>query len=1110
MLYSQNHQSFPKLSKAMENYGVEDAVITLALEYLDTSKERNNSLLERIPVQSYVNDWFKKENFSNAVKREIISMNKSELTERYVLLIQAMYMENSGEFINFIYDIWGDLGKHDKEIIEILQSRYGDKAKACWCAIFVMYFNNKYNSFRNDYINPQVCIDAVDFAVNPRIKALLCALALNMTEIPENRSLMEKLFTKPKENPIVVKALEYISDLAKVNSDIEVQIALAEGSYFSDKMKQQFIANFSKANSYKITKYAFNKLVNHDRISNLILEIPECVDSKFIRNISIDIGVSKLKEYFGLIAVKYTDEYVNAMNTVPDISIAKQMEDIIIQSNPKYIAKENALKEKTRVRISKGIADCFPNNKEQIRKYLMGSIKFQDITNLESYNLKSNNNLNYISAYGVDDFMKRLITVCTFIDNSQNLYYFIRNYIKFDIRNKSEQYIEILLEQEVNPADIIEKLGKIIDDSYEGKNIFLPISKSVAKYIEKFEDVDVKSMSVTSRCIYLTALGTSDRNKYKSKILAMSGDTSKKIKETLAEIISVNWHDDIVELLQAKKIGSRELAVSVIEKNNNGTFKEELEKAFEKEKSEKLKVRIAGLIGVNIQNTNSEQSADVNVFASLAKGQKAKKVAWLFEQPYKTLNFNDGNEVPEDYLKTLIILYSDMPSIAINKTAVEFAEKINPRDLNDFTVEVFRRWVAKGATAKTKWVMWFCGVHGGHGMIETLMSYIKEWAEHSRGAIASEAVYAMAVNGSSEALMNVDSISRKFKHKQVRSSANKALEKASELLGITKEELSDRIVPDMNFDERMCRTFDYGKRQFNVYLTPTLEIEIYNGEKKVKSMPKPGVNDDKELAEQSYNDFKIMKKQIKTVVANQRQRLEYVLMCDRKWTCENWKKLFVKNPVMHCFAIGLIWGIYKDSELTESFRYMDDGSFTNIDEDEIQLPENASIGLVHPIELSEEQKNAWIEQLSDYEITQPFNQLTRQCFKPTPEELNMNKITRFEGVSIGNYTLRGKLTKQGWETGIPMDAGFFEEFLRNDIFRCVRNSDVTTSYEGYYTEIRFSGMGIDYMEAENVTLGELIFMDLCNKKRKNLNIKDVNPRYFSEIIMQLTLLGNAE
>ena len=224
MLYSQNHQKFLKLSKAMEDYGIEDAVITLSLEYLDISKERNNSLLERIPVQSYVNDWHKQSNFSNAVKREIISQNNSELNERYILLMQAIYMENSSEFIRILYN-WDGLEKHSKKIIEVLQSRYGDKVKACWCAIFVMCFNNKYGSFKNDYINPQVCIDAVDFAVNPRIKALLCALALNMTEIPENRSLMEKLFTKPKENPIVVKALEYISDLAKVNSDIEVQIS---------------------------------------------------------------------------------------------------------------------------------------------------------------------------------------------------------------------------------------------------------------------------------------------------------------------------------------------------------------------------------------------------------------------------------------------------------------------------------------------------------------------------------------------------------------------------------------------------------------------------------------------------------------------------------------------------------------------------------------------------------------------------------------------------------------------------------------------------------------------------------------------------------------------
>lgn len=209
---------------------------------------------------------------------------------------------------------------------------------------------------------------------------------------------------------------------------------------------------------------------------------------------------------------------------------------------------------------------------------------------------------------------------------------------------------------------------------------------------------------------------------------------------------------------------------------------------------------------------------------------------------------------------------------------------------------------------------------------------------------------------------------------------------------------------------------------------------------------------------------------------------------------------------MHCFAIGLIWGIYNDSELIESFRYMDDGSFTNIEEDEFELPENAEIGLVHPIELSDEQKASWAEQLSDYEITQPFNQLGRLCFKPTDEELNRDEITRFDGVEIGNYTLRGKLTKQGWNTGIPQDGGWFWEFVRSDVTKCFKNSDGSTVYEGYHTEIEFSGMGIDYMEAENVTLGKLTF-NSCGSN-KHLKIRNINSRYFSEIIMQLTMLGN--
>jgi hypothetical protein len=204
---------------------------------------------------------------------------------------------------------------------------------------------------------------------------------------------------------------------------------------------------------------------------------------------------------------------------------------------------------------------------------------------------------------------------------------------------------------------------------------------------------------------------------------------------------------------------------------------------------------------------------------------------------------------------------------------------------------------------------------------------------------------------------------------------------------------------------------------------------------------------------------------MKNVVTNQKARLEYVLMCDRKWTAENWEKLFVKNPVMHCFAIGLIWGVYEDGKLVSSFRYLDDGSFTTSDEEEFEIPENASIGLVHPIELENDEIEAWKEQLSDYEITQPFPQISRQVFRMTDEEKNQTDCMRFDGIEIMNYTLLSKMTKFGWYKGDAQDAGAFYEFYRSDISSVEKDKDKNI-YKGYYAEISFSGMYIAAYDME--------------------------------------------
>ena len=124
-------------------------------------------------------------------------------------------------------------------------------------------------------------------------------------------------------------------------------------------------------------------------------------------------------------------------------------------------------------------------------------------------------------------------------------------------------------------------------------------------------------------------------------------------------------------------------------------------------------------------------------------------------------------------------------------------------------------------------------------------------------------------------------------------------------------------------------------RKFTVRLIPSLELTVTTeAGKAVKSMPAPGKTDDGEKAPAAYEAYKAMKKQIKTTIAAQRARLEMALSVQRCWDSGAWRKPFVENPVMHQFAISLIWGVYENGGLNETFRYMEDGSFNTVDEEE--------------------------------------------------------------------------------------------------------------------------------------------------------------------------------
>ena len=158
------------------------------------------------------------------------------------------------------------------------------------------------------------------------------------------------------------------------------------------------------------------------------------------------------------------------------------------------------------------------------------------------------------------------------------------------------------------------------------------------------------------------------------------------------------------------------------------------------------------------------------------------------------------------------------------------------------------------------------------------------------------------------------------------------------------------------------------------------------------------------------------------------------------------------------------------------------------------------VGLVHPIELSEEDLAAWKEQLSDYEIVQPIEQLDRPVYRLTEEEKGKTELTRFGGKVLNGLSLSGKLQGMGWYRGSVQDGGVYTTFYRED-----GQIGVELEFSGSYVgdeNDEVTVYGACFYRSGTVKRGSYVYDTI--KKENLFRLDEVSPRYFSETVLQLT------
>ncbi|MFE6284745.1 DUF4132 domain-containing protein [Streptomyces sp. NPDC057877] len=345
-----------------------------------------------------------------------------------------------------------------------------------------------------------------------------------------------------------------------------------------------------------------------------------------------------------------------------------------------------------------------------------------------------------------------------------------------------------------------------------------------------------------------------------------------------------------------------------------------------------------------------------------------------------------------------------------------------------FAWGVFEQWRFSGMPAKESWALHALAWFGDDETVRRLTPVLRAWPGENAHRRAVEGLDVLATIGSDLALTHLHSISQRVPFKALKVRAEEKISEVAEGLGLTREQLGDRLVPDFGLDADGSTVIDYGARRFTVGFDEQLQPYVRDADGKLrKALPAPGAKDDAELAPAERKRFAALKKDVRTVAGDQVRRLEAAMVAQRDWPAAEFRALFVAHPLLWHLVRRLVWLRELDGEVT-AFRVAEDRTFADVHDDELALPERARVRLAHPLHLGD-QVGAWAELFADYEILQPFPQLGRAVHALTEDEAAGHRLTRFEDTLVPIGKLLG-LTKRGWERGAPQDAGIERWFFR--------------------------------------------------------------------------------
>jgi hypothetical protein len=397
---------------------------------------------------------------------------------------------------------------------------------------------------------------------------------------------------------------------------------------------------------------------------------------------------------------------------------------------------------------------------------------------------------------------------------------------------------------------------------------------------------------------------------------------------------------------------------------------------------------------------------------------------WAEPESLPQIPVRAGGALPAESVKSLIMLLALSRSGEPLPGVDQAKEACDPAGLARWAWALFLQWRAAGMPAKDSWALHALGLFGDDDTARLLTPVIRAWPGEGAHHRAVEGLDVLAAIGSDAALLSLHGISQRVPFKALKTRAQEKIAEVADALGLTPDQLGDRLAPDFGLDADGTTVIDYGPRRFVIGFDERLKPFVLDEDgKQCKDLPAPGARDDAELAPAARKRFMDLKKDVRTVAATQLRRLENAMVTQRTWSLGEFRSLFVEHPLIWHLSRRLLWsaGTEGTDAAATAFRVAEDRTFADAEDNVLTPADDAVIRLAHPLNLGEAVA-AWSELFADYEILQPFPQLGREVYRLTEEEAGSHQLTRFGDVTMPTTRILG-LVPRGWDRGPVLDNG---------------------------------------------------------------------------------------